>query len=51
MTRSAPEANPTRDGGAGGQASGGPGAASWQRRLAPRHRDVVRKFFSENAPK
>lgn len=39
----APEAN-TAPGGAGEQGAGG---ASWQLDLAPRHREVVRRFFGE----
>jgi hypothetical protein len=45
LGRAAPETNPVRDGGAGSAADEGFGAASWQRRIAPRHRDAVRAFF------
>jgi len=47
VSRSRPDGKPTRDAGAGSAGSAGSGAVSWHRRLAPRHRDVVRKFFSE----
>ena len=45
--RVAPETDPVRDGGAGSAGDSGSGEASWRRRLAPRHRKVVREFFSD----
>lgn len=47
VTRSEAEVDPQRDTGAGGAGAAGSGEVSWQRRLAPRHRKVVRKFFSD----
>jgi hypothetical protein len=49
-----PTARPTADGGAGSAGSEGTGEASPRRRLAPRHRETVRRFFSldpEGRPK
>ena len=45
-SRTAPETNPVRDTGAGNAGAEGSGEASWRRRLAPRHRDAVKRFFS-----
>jgi hypothetical protein len=45
-SRSDPEAKPVREGPSGGAADVGVGEAAWSRRLAPRDRDVVRRFFS-----
>lgn len=45
-SRSTPETNPVRDTGPGGAAAEGAGEASWRRRLAPRHRDAVKRFFT-----
>ncbi len=50
VARALPEANPERPGGAGGEAGSGTGEAAWQRRLAPGHREAVRRFFSGQAP-
>ena len=46
VRRGSPEVDPQRPGGAGSAGDEGSGEASWRRKLAPRHRDVVRKFFS-----
>jgi hypothetical protein len=46
-SRGAPEVRPIRGGGAGGAADDGPGAAAWQRRLAPHHREAVRRYFTD----
>jgi hypothetical protein len=40
-----PQVEPVESQAAGGAAQAGPGAAAWQRRLAPHHRDVVKRFF------
>ncbi len=47
LSRARPDADPERATGAGGEGEAGTGAASWRRRLAPRHREVVRKFFTD----
>lgn len=44
-TRSAPEVDPRRDTGGGAAGGAGSGGASWQLRVAPRHRAVVQRFF------
>lgn len=50
--RLAPDVDPVRAGNAGSAGDVGSGEAAWRRRLAPRHRDVVRRFFSNgNAPR
>jgi len=46
LTRGQPSTGPQRDTGAGKAGASGGGEVSWQRRLAPRHREVVRKFFA-----
>jgi len=46
VARGEPDANPERPTGAGGEAGSGFGEAAWQRRLAPGHREAVRRFFS-----
>jgi hypothetical protein len=47
--RAEPEVDPRRASPAGGVAGAvdGTGQAAWQRRLAPRHRDAVRGFFTK----
>ena len=40
-----PKADPVESQTAGSAGQAGPGAAAWQRRLAPHHRDVVKRFF------
>ncbi|MEC7584611.1 MAG: hypothetical protein VYE77_09850 [Planctomycetota bacterium] len=47
----APVADPRRSTAAGGQGDTGSGGASWQLRVAPRHRAVVRRFFSKEEGK
>ena len=47
LSRGTPETNPVRDTGAGSAGAEGSGEASWRRRLAPRHREAVKRFFSE----
>ena len=47
LRRTAPEVAPERDGSAGSAGDTGSGAASYRRKLAPRHRDAVRRFFSQ----
>ena len=46
LRRATPQVDPKRAGEAGTAGDTGSGEASWRRKLAPRHRDVVRKFFS-----
>ncbi len=41
----APEAQPLAEGVGEAAASGATGEAAWQRRVGPRHRDAVRRFF------
>lgn len=48
--RADPEVAPVRHAASGGDAAGGAGEAAWRRRLAPRHRDVVREFFDARHP-
>lgn len=48
--RAEPEVAPVRHAATGGDAAGGAGEAAWRRRLAPRHRDVVREFFDARHP-
>lgn len=48
--RADPEVAPVRHASTGGDAAGGAGEAAWRRRLAPRHRDVVREFFDARHP-
>lgn len=43
----APEVGPVRPAGPGSAGAQPSGAPSWQRRLMPRHREVVRRFFAE----
>jgi len=40
-----PQAEPVESQSAGSAGAEGAGAAAWQRRLAPHHRDVVKRFF------
>ena len=40
-----PQADPVESQSAGSAGEEGAGAAAWQRRLAPHHRDVVKRFF------
>ena len=45
-SRGMPETNPVRDTGPGSAGAQGSGEASTRRRLAPRHREAVKRFFS-----
>jgi hypothetical protein len=45
--RTAPRVAPVRDTGAGSAGDTGSGEAAWRRRLAPRLRDAVRRFFGK----
>jgi hypothetical protein len=45
VTRADPKADPIEDTGAGSEGAGDGGEAAWRRKLAPRHRDAVRRFF------
>jgi hypothetical protein len=48
VRRSQPRVEPERAGTVSGTVTvEGPGAATFRRRLAPRHRDAVQRFFSE----
>jgi hypothetical protein len=49
VSRAAPRAAPEEPAGPGGAGQAGAGEAAWRRRLAPRHREVVRRFFSDEA--
>jgi hypothetical protein len=44
-----PEVQPVANPGAGGAGQAGRGGASWQLQLAPRHRQVVQRFFPSGA--
>ena len=46
VRRATPTVDPQRAGGSTAAGDTGSGEASWRRKLAPRHRDVVRRFFS-----
>lgn len=48
LRRASPEVDPNRDSTVGGtgSTSGSGGEATWRRRVAPRHRDAVRRFFT-----
>jgi hypothetical protein len=43
--RVAPTAQPRRDDAPGSAGDEGAGEGSWRRRVAPRHREVLRRFF------
>jgi hypothetical protein len=43
-----PEVAPVESQSAGGAGQAGAGAAAWQRRLAPHHRDVVKRYFERS---
>lgn len=45
LRRTAPSTEPKRSTESGSAGAEGAGEASWRRRLAPHHRDVVRRFF------
>ena len=45
VTRTAPTGEAERDTGSGSQGTTGGGEASWRRRLAPHHREAVRRYF------
>ncbi len=45
LRRTAPSVEVQRDTAAGSAGAEGSGEASWRRRLAPHHREVVRRFF------
>ena len=47
VEKAAPEVGVARSAGAGRAGASGSGGATWQLRLMPRHRDVVRRFFAE----
>jgi hypothetical protein len=47
VEKAAPEVGVARSAGAGRAGASGSGGATWQQRLMPRHRDVVRRFFAE----
>lgn len=49
--RTAPVVDPSRSTSVGRQGDAGSGGASWQLRVAPRHRAVVRRFFSKEERK
>ena len=46
--RSDPQAAAVKDAAAGSTGDEGLGSAAWRRRIAPRHRDAVRGFFSDD---
>ncbi len=46
MRRTAPESDAQRDNTGGSAGTAGTGKVTWRRRLAPRHRDAIRRFFS-----
>lgn len=45
ITRTEPTTDPVRDTSGGSAGTEGGGEASWRRRLAPHHRDAVRRYF------
>jgi len=45
VTRADPTAAPIESTAAGGAGASGDGDAAWRRRLAPRHREAVKRFF------
>lgn len=47
VEKATPEVGKTQTAGAGRAGASGSGGATWQLRLMPRHRDVVRRFFAE----
>ena len=47
--RTVPEVDPQAATGGGSAGDGGVGGASWQLRVAPRHRAVVRRFFGRTS--
>jgi hypothetical protein len=47
VRRGEPKADAVREEATGASGDEGAGEAAWTRRLAPRHRAVVRRFFSE----
>lgn len=47
VEKATPEVSETQTAGAGRAGASGSGGATWQLRLMPRHRDVVRRFFAE----
>ena len=47
LSRSRPGVDPKRDAGAGGKGAAGAGRATFRRRVAPRHRAVLRRFFEK----
>jgi hypothetical protein len=47
VTQASPEAAPVRDSTAGSAGATGSGRAAFRRRLAPHHREVVRRFFTK----
>lgn len=48
-SKSEPQVQPATNGAPGAAGARGAGGASWQLDLAPRHREVVRRFFGEAA--
>jgi hypothetical protein len=45
VTRADPRTAPVEAQGAGSAGAAGDGDAAWRRRLAPRHREAVKRFF------
>ena len=45
LSVAAPQLDPKRAGAAGAAGTAGEGEAAWRRRMAPRHREAVRRFF------
>jgi hypothetical protein len=46
VTRAEPRTAPIENAGPGGAAAAGDGGAAWRTRLAPRHRDAVKRYFT-----
>ena len=47
VEKATPEVGKIQGNGAGRAGASGSGGATWQLRLMPRHREVVRRFFAE----
>jgi hypothetical protein len=51
VSASEPDVKPELEGSSRVDAAASPGSVAWRRRLAPRHREAVKAFFTQEKPK
>jgi hypothetical protein len=51
VSAGSPEVNAEHESGGGADVGASAGKATWRRRLAPRHREAVKSYFTQEKPK